>query len=60
MGAYDVMGGAGPLQLAAADGRADLVAILLEAGAVLDAKDGDGRTALQVGPMPITGMCVSQ
>lgn len=47
-GAHDVMGGAGPLQLAAADGRAGLVAALLEAGALPDARDRDGRTALEV------------
>ena len=47
-----MMGGAGPLQLAAADGRAGLVAALLEAGALLEGRDGDGRTALEVGGAP--------
>lgn len=42
-------GGALPLQLAAAGGYVDVVQLLLAAGAPLEAKDGKGLTALQVG-----------
>jgi ankyrin repeat protein len=42
-------GGALPLQLAAAGGYVDVVQLLLTAGAPLEAKDGKGLTALQVG-----------
>jgi ankyrin repeat protein len=42
-------GGALPLHLAAAGGWVDVVQALLAAGAPLEAKDGKGLTALQVG-----------
>jgi hypothetical protein len=42
-------GGALPLHLAAAGGCVDVVHALLAAGAPLEAKDGKGLTALQVG-----------
>lgn len=38
----------GPLHLAAAQGQAGLVQVLLDAGAPVDALDGDGQTALLV------------
>lgn len=45
-------GGALPLHLAAAGGCVDVVQALLAAGAPLEAKDGKGLTALQVGASP--------
>lgn len=47
-GAWDVTNGVAPLHLAAAKGHAELVEVLLEAGAPIDAHDGDGATAVQV------------
>jgi Ankyrin repeats (many copies) len=47
-GAWNVTNGNGPLHLAASNGRAQLVELLLQAGAPVDAPDGDGATALQV------------
>jgi ankyrin repeat protein len=47
-GAWDVTNGVGPLHLAAAKGHAELVELLLQGGAPVDAPDGDGATALQV------------
>lgn len=59
-GAWDVTSGVGPLHLAAARGAAGAVATLLEAGAPVDAPDGDGVTALQVcirNMLPCVGLC---
>ena len=47
-GTYDVIGGSGPLQLAARSGNADIVTALLAAGAKVDGVDGNGATALDV------------
>lgn len=47
-GALDVTNGVGPLHMAAANGHAALVDLLLQAGAPIDAPDGDGATAVQV------------
>jgi hypothetical protein len=58
-------GDALPLHLAAAGGCVDVVQVLLAAGAPLEAKDGKGQTALQVGSVPhcmtpVSCACLSQ
>ncbi|KAL4427139.1 hypothetical protein ABPG77_001143 [Micractinium sp. CCAP 211/92] len=47
-GVFDVQTGVAPLHLAAREGRADLVELLLFKGAAVDGLDGHGWTPLQV------------
>ncbi|KAL4459150.1 hypothetical protein ABPG75_014015 [Micractinium tetrahymenae] len=47
-GVFDVQTGVAPLHLAAREGRAELVELLLSKGAAVDSLDGHGWTALQV------------
>ncbi|KAK9904970.1 hypothetical protein WJX75_006675 [Coccomyxa subellipsoidea] len=47
-GKYDLLSGKGVLHCAAREGRLEVLEMLIEAGAPIDAHDGNGLTALQV------------
>ena len=50
-GVYAVLSGHSPLHTAAAHGHVDMIRLLLELGAQLEAVDSKGHTALQVHPL---------
>ena len=49
-GKYDLMSGKGVLHCAAWEGHLEMLEMLVQAGAPIDANDGHGLTALQVEP----------
>ena len=53
----DLMSGSAPLHAAARGGSADAVKILLDAGADIEARDGNGWTALRVSGCPRSVLC---